>query len=162
MIFEEKLTMAAHSVIYPYLTFTNTKEALEYYKNTFGVQNVVRLPVTAEAAAAMNVPTNVDFSQMTMHAAFTILGNWIYASDNFEGNDALTNSTRLLIDIDSDDAEKLAAAQSLYASLAKEPSVKITMPLADQGWGAKLAMFTDKYGLTWMLQIRSWSQPNHG
>lgn len=74
----------------------------------------------------------------------------------------MTNSTRLLIDIDSDDAEKLAAAQSLYTSLAKEPSVKITMPLADQGWGAKLAMFTDKYGLTWMLQIRSWSQPNHG
>lgn len=66
--------MAAHSAIYPYLTFTNTKEALEYYKNTFGAQNVVRLPVTAEAAAAMNVPTNVDFSQMTMHAAFTILG----------------------------------------------------------------------------------------
>ncbi len=30
--------MAAHSAIYPYLTFTNTKEALEYYKNTFGAK----------------------------------------------------------------------------------------------------------------------------
>lgn len=150
--------MTAHSAIYPYLTFANTKEALDYYKTVFNAQDIVRLPVTKEAATAMHVPNDVNFSQMTMHAVFTVLGVWLYASDNFEQNQNLTNSTRLLIDIDSDNEKELTAAQTLYQQLTQEPSVKINMPLADQGWGAKLAMLTDKYGVQWMLQIRSWSK----
>ncbi|PIO83049.1 hypothetical protein BSQ39_05405 [Loigolactobacillus backii] len=154
--------MTAHSAIYPYLTFANTKEALAYYQTVFDAQDIVRLPVTTAMAQAMQVPSEVDFSQLTMHAAFTILGEWLYAADNFEQNQQLTNSTRLLLDIDSDDAQKLATAQALYNRLTREPTIKIDMPLADQGWGAKLGMFTDKYQIQWMLQLRSWSRPNPG
>ncbi|WP_137597854.1 VOC family protein [Paucilactobacillus kaifaensis] len=147
----------ATSSLYPYLTFTNTKEALQYYQKTFNAQDVQRLPVTTEAATAMNVPNNINLDDLTMHAVFTILGVWLYASDNFNHDEKLTNSTRLLIDIDSDDKDRFDEAMSLYEQLENDASVNILMPLAEQNWGTKLAMLQDKYGITWMLQIRSFS-----
>lgn len=146
--------MSKSSALYPYLTFTDTKAALDYYKIVFQAQDIQRLPVTSEAAAAMNVPANVNPADLTMHAVFTILGVWLYASDNFNQDDKLTNSTRLLIDIDSKDQAKLAEATQLYEKLSQDPSIRVIMPLADRGWGAKLAMLTDKFGITWMLQLR--------
>lgn len=145
--------MMANS-LYPYLTFTDTKAALDYYKTVFAAQDIQRLPVTPEAAASMNVPDNIDPAKLTMHAVFTILGTWIYASDNFNHDDKLTNSTRLLIDVDGDDAKKSVIATNWYHKITQDPSIKVLMPLANQGWGAKLAMFTDKYKITWMLQIK--------
>lgn len=143
------------SALYPYLTFEDTKEALEYYQTVFNAKDVQRLPVTTEAAAAMHVPTGVNPNDLTMHAVFTILGVWLYASDNFMQDKSLTNSTRLLIDIDSDDSDRLDAAMKLYDQLVADDSITVVMPLAEQNWGSKLGMIKDKYNITWMLQIRS-------
>lgn len=148
--------MSNTSAPYPYLTFDNTKAALAYYQAVFGAEDVERLPVTKAAAEAMHIPSSVNYEDLTMHAVFTILGNWVYSSDNFNHDDQLTNSTRLLIDVDSGDAEMLKKAEALYHSFETDDSVTILMPLADQGWGAKMGMVTDKYNVTWMLQIRKW------
>ena len=104
--------MSNTSALYPYLTFDNTKAALAYYQAVFGAEDVERLPVTKAAAEAMHIPSSVNYEDLTMHAVFTILGNWVYSSDNFNHDDQLTNSTRLLIDVDSGDAEMLEVAES--------------------------------------------------
>lgn len=38
----------------PYITFQNTKEALEYYQDVFGATNIHRLAVSPEQASQFN------------------------------------------------------------------------------------------------------------
>ncbi|HDK4568610.1 TPA: glyoxalase/bleomycin resistance/extradiol dioxygenase family protein [Staphylococcus aureus] len=47
-----------------------------------------------------------------------------------------------------EDADKVEA---FYEKIKDHSSIEIELPLADQFWGGKMGIFTDKYGVRWML-----------
>ena len=79
--------------------------------------------------------TKEEAQEATMHAEFEVLGVKVLCSDSFGRADKINNGISLLIDYDvnnKEDADK-------------------ELPFADQFWGGKMGIFTDKYGVRWML-----------
>lgn len=146
------------SQIYPYFSFKNAKEAIEYYQEVFGATDVYRLSPKAEQAKQFGLPEDADLDSMTMHAGFTILGMKVECADAFTGDSEPSGQISLLLDINSEDAESAKAADDFYEKLKNSGEVKITMPFEEQFWGGKMGSFTDKYGINWMLHTSPWSK----
>ena len=146
------------SQVYPYFAFPNAKEAIEYYQRVFGATDIYRLSPQEKQAKMFNIPEGTDLDNLTMHGGFTILGMQFECADAFNGDPTPTKGISLLLDIDSEDEESAQAAEDFYKNLEDSKEVDITMPLAEQFWGNKMAGFTDKYGVKWMLMIEPWSK----
>ncbi|NGA98369.1 VOC family protein, partial [Staphylococcus aureus] len=41
--------------------------------------------------------------------------------------------------------------EAFYEQIKDHSSIEIELPFADQFWGGKMGIFTDKYGVRWML-----------
>ncbi|MFD0896989.1 VOC family protein [Loigolactobacillus binensis] len=146
------------SRLYPYLAFTNAKEALAYYETVFGATNIYRLAPSPEQAQQFGLPADADLNNMTMHAGFTILGVDLQCADAFNGAVTANKQITLMLDINNEDPASVAAADAFYAKIAASDQVEISMPFAEQFWGGKMGHFTDKYGVNWMLHTQPWSQ----
>ncbi|CAD7797223.1 hypothetical protein CHRY9390_00131 [Chryseobacterium aquaeductus] len=131
-----------------YLTFNgNCRQAFEFYKSVFGgefpyigtfgempPQDGKELP-QEDKDKIMHV--SLPISQETMLMGSDTGGEW---SSNFkEGNN-------FSISINADSKEE---ADKLFNGLSQDG--QITMPLADTFWGAYFGMFTDQFGINWMV-----------
>ena len=125
----------------PYLHFAgNAREALNFYKDALG-GDIVQLGTYGESP----MPGDEDYKDKVMHARFVFDGNMIMLSDVFKGQSVSTNGNiQLSVDVDSED--KL---DEVFNKMAEGGTV--TMPLADQFWGAKFGMLQDKFGVSWMF-----------
>lgn len=147
------------SKLFPYIAYPNAKEALDYYKKSFGATNIYRLSPSEEQAKQFGIPEGANLDDMTMHGGFTILGVEIQCADAFNGVTAPKEQQIVLqLDINSEAPESLAAADALWNRLQDQHAVTVIMPYAEQFWGGKMGQFTDRYGVTWMLHAQPWSQ----
>lgn len=127
--------------VQPYLIFNgNCEEALNFYCDVFGgeIQLVTRFKETPVTAPA-------DWDNKIMHAAFTIFGDQLLASDCFPGNEARHgNNINLSVSFDH---------SNIMDATFKKLSAggKITMPLQDTYWGARYGQLVDRYGINWMF-----------
>ena len=141
-----------------YLTFNgNCEEAFNFYKSVFGgefpyigrfgdmpAENGKEMP-EADKNKIMHV--SLPISQETMLMGSDTGGEW--ASHFVEGNNfslSLNTNSR-------EEADHLCAALS-------EGGV-ITMPLADTFWGAYFGMWTDKFGINWMVNYDDPAKMQH-
>ena len=144
--------------IHPYLTFNNTKEALDYYKAVLGATHISRMPVAAAQAVQFGVPLE-KAAVLTMHSQFDILGSTIMAADNFMKVDPLVyDAVSILIDLDSEDETALAEADAFWDKAVESGTVTVNLPFETQFWGGKMGDFTDKYGVRWMLHAQPYSK----
>ena len=132
--------------INPYLNFPgNTEEAFTYYRNVFGGDfvNLMRFKDTPEAGR-----TSGSDGEKLMHISLPIgKGNTLMATDALEAHGfkvTFGNNINLAVEADSK-----AEAEKYFNALSK--GGKVTMPLADQFWGAYFGSITDKYGIHWMI-----------
>lgn len=125
----------------PYLNFAgNTREAMEFYQNAFGGKLDV---MTFADAHVPNLPPGVE--KMVMHARLESGPLTIMASDPAHDM-TITAGNNFHINVDcSDNAEQ----DKLFKALGE--GGKVTMPLAEQFWGARFGMLTDKFGINWMF-----------
>jgi PhnB protein len=136
----------------PYLNFPGTtEEAFNFYKSVFGGEfiNVQRFKDTPEAD---KIPAGE--ADKLMHIALPVGPNTILM-----GTDALEsmgqklsfgNNMHLTLGVSTKEE-----ADRLFAGLSA--GGKITVPMSDMFWGAYFGMFTDKYGVQWMISY----DPNH-
>ena len=125
----------------PYLHFAgNAREVLNFYKDALG-GNIVQLGTYGESP----MPSDEDYKDKVMHARFVFDGNMIMVSDVFKGQPVSTNGN-IQLSVDVDNESKL---DEVFNKMAEGGSV--TMPLADQFWGAKFGMLQDKFGVSWMF-----------
>ncbi|MDR2832656.1 MAG: glyoxalase/bleomycin resistance/extradiol dioxygenase family protein [Streptococcaceae bacterium] len=143
--------------VHPYLAFNNTKEALSYYEEVFGVTNVSRMPVSAEQAEQFGV-SKEQAADMTMHSQFSVLGATIMAADNFQQVELNYDAVSILLDLNSEDEEAMKEADVFWALVEKSDTVKVNMPFEEQFWGGKMGDFTDKYGVRWLLHAQPYSK----
>ena len=135
--------MASH--LNPYITFNgDARDAMEFYRSVFGGE--------------LTVNTFGEFGQADqpgadkiMHAQLeTADGYRLMAADTPPGVDYQPGNT-MSVSISGDDAGQL---RGYWEKLSAGGTV--TMPLEKQMWGDEFGMCTDKFGITWMVNI---SQP---
>ncbi|MBC6991032.1 VOC family protein [Hymenobacter sp. BT491] len=126
----------------PYLTFNgNCREAMTFYRDCLGgdlqIQSFADTPAVADQMPA-------EAQQGVMHAILKSGDLVLMASDSGMGQ--VTNGNSVSLSLDCPSAEEIA---TLFAKLSEGGTV--TMALADTFWGATFGMFTDRYGMSWML-----------
>jgi PhnB protein len=125
----------------PYLHFAgNAREVLNFYKNALG-GDIVQLGTYGESP----MPSDEDYKDKVMHARFVFDGNMIMISDVFKGQPVSTDGN-IQLSVDVDNESKL---DEVFNKMAE--GGRVTMPLADQFWGAKFGMLQDKFGVSWMF-----------
>jgi PhnB protein len=136
------------SAINPYLTFKNNcEEAFEFYRSVFGGEfqgpGIMRM---GDMDPGQPVPE--DAKNLVMHVTLPIgEGTVLMGSDAPDGfGPPLNVGNNISIAITTDSTEE---ADRLFAGLSEGGTV--TMPMADAFWGAYFGMFTDKFGINWMI-----------
>ena len=122
------------------------EEALEFYKKSVGaeVTNLMRWKDSPEKD--MKGPPG--YQEKIMNAAFRIGETQMMADDGMGEKKAEFKGMTLAIDV-ADDAE----AKRVFTALGEGGNV--TMPLMKTFWSSSFGMFTDKFGVPWMVNVEA-------
>jgi PhnB protein len=135
----------------PYLTFDGQCEAaFTLYEKVLGGKIEAMFPF-GETPAAEHVPA--EFRQRIMHARLALGEAALMGSDctpdhPYEGVKGCSVSLNV---------ESTADAERIFKALADQGAV--TMPLQETFWAARFGMFTDRFGVPWMINCER-SQAN--
>ena len=132
----------------PYLSFKGTcEEAFNFYKSVFG-NEFLYLGRFREMPENPDYPIQESDKDKIMHISLPINNETVlYGCDTTQVNDKSTvsdNNISLSIETDSMDE-----ATRIFNGLSDGGIV--TMPLDKTFWDAYFGMFTDKYGINWMV-----------
>jgi len=132
----------------PYLNFKGTcEEAFDFYKSVFGSEFLI-------VSRFKDKPENPDYpvvesdKEKIMHISLPISNETVLfgcdTSQAFEKSAVSGNNISLSIDTDT-----IEEATRIFNGLSNGGIV--TMPLNKTFWDAYFCMFTDKYGINWMV-----------
>lgn len=130
----------------PYLTFNgNCEEAFNFYKSVFGGE-FTYIGKFKDMPSEQPLPEGVG--ELIMHVSLPISKETILmASDANEAfGQTATAGTNFAVSINAENEDE---AKKLFDGLSN--GGKITMPLEKTFWGALFGMFTDKFGIHWMV-----------
>ncbi|MGZ8509915.1 MAG: VOC family protein [Chitinophagaceae bacterium] len=139
-----------------YLTFNgNCEEAFNFYKSVLGGEfpYIGRFkdmppqpgqPVMSDDMGKRIMHVSLPISKETMIMGSDTGGEW--AADYKAGNN-------FSISINASSKEE---ADRLFNGLSK--GGKVTMPMANMFWGDYFGMFTDKFGINWMVSFATQQQ----
>lgn len=130
----------------PYLTFNgNCEEAFNFYKSVFGGE-FTYIGKFKDMPSEQPLPEGVG--ELIMHVSLPISKETILmASDANEAfGQTATAGTNFSVSINTENEDE---AKKLFDGLSN--GGKITMPLEKTFWGALFGMFTDKFGIHWMV-----------
>lgn len=131
-----------------YLNFSgNCEEAFNFYKSVFEAEFSYIGRFGEMPPQEGCEPMNEEFGNKIMHVSLPI-GNTILMGSDTGGEWAPTfvQGNNFSISINADSKEE---ADVLFNGLSAGGMV--TMPMADTFWGAYFGMFTDKFGINWMV-----------
>jgi PhnB protein len=133
--------------IQPYLFFNGRcEEALDFYQRTLGaeVKFMMRYKDSPEPMPPGSVPQGLE--DKVMHVSFEVRGSPLMASDgDCSGTPEFKGFSLSLTGSDVNDAQRL------FAALADGGTV--TMPLAKTFWAPLFGMVTDRFGVSWMIDV---------
>lgn len=138
-------------VINPYLNFQgNAEEAFNFYQSVFGGEYVGGITRFRDSPEADNI--SEEDKNKVMHIALPIgKGNILMASDSLESMDQrVIQGNNLYISIQTDSKEE---ADRLYDGLSAGGVIE--MELQNTFWGDYFGMFTDKFGVKWMVSYNN-------
>ena len=141
------------ATINPYLAFKgNCEEAFEFYRSQFGGDFAVKMYMN-DIDCGMPIPAGAE--KKIMHIALPIKGNMLMASDAVDGMGApFQSGNNYSVSVSGDTEEE---ARKLFDGLSAGGNV--VMPVADAFWGGLFGMFTDKFGIQWMVSFDKRQQP---
>lgn len=127
----------------PYLAFGgNAREAMEFYRNALGGE--LRINTFGEYG-----DPSAPGANGVMHAMLeTDAGFALMASDLPPGSGGAPAGGNISISISGDDDEKL---RGYWDKLSE--GAQVTMPLEKQMWGDVFGQLTDRFGVSWMVDI---------
>lgn len=130
----------------PYINFNGTaEEALNFYKTVFGGE------LTISRFSEFNspeMPVPEEQQNGVMHGMLTAEDFQLMAADALARGGAVTAGSNISISLSGDDEAKLT---HYFEALSAGGTVK--EPLAKAPWGDSFGMFTDKFGVEWMVNI---------
>jgi len=125
----------------PYLHFEgHAEEAMNFYKNIFDGEITM---VSRYGDAPM--PVDEDWKNKLMHGRLKFDNNMIFISDGPK-NYKSSKDGNIQLSVEVPDENKI---DEVFNKMAE--GGQVTMPLANQFWGAKFGMLKDKFGIGWMF-----------
>ncbi|AZA49611.1 VOC family protein [Chryseobacterium carnipullorum] len=131
-----------------YLTFNgNCKEAFDFYKSVFGGEYPY-IGTFGEMPPMEGKETSEEDKNRIMHVSLPISKETILMGSDTAGewSSKLKEGNNFAISINAESKEE---ADQLFNGLSA--GGEVTMPLADTFWGAYFGMFTDQFGIHWMV-----------
>lgn len=126
----------------PYLLFAgNAEDVLNFYKNALGgeVEMMSRYKDSP-------MPCDEDYKDKIMHARYVFGdGNVLMISDSSKG-DVISTNGNIQLSVEIGDPVEI---EHVFNKMAEGGTV--TLPVAEQFWGAKFGMLKDKFGVSWMF-----------
>jgi len=139
--------MKNKSVLEPYLNFNgDAAAAMKFYQSvlggelhmqTFGEAKMAKTPVEKDRI----VHARLETGELSFMASDGLLDRPVKFGDNISMSISGTNEKELT---------------EYFKKLSKDG--KTNMPLEKQFWGDTFGMFTDKFGIQWMINISSQQQ----
>jgi len=127
----------------PYLNFKNdAREAMEFYKSVFG--GTLNLQTFKDFHASQD-PSEDD---KIMHSVLEADGITFMASDTPDRMEYQAGHTNFGMSLQGEDEAELSG---YFKKLSAGGSV--TMPLEKAAWGDTFGMVTDKFGISWLVNI---------
>jgi PhnB protein len=127
----------------PYISFTdNARQALEFYHGIFGGNT------TKSTFGEMGTPADSPDADKLMHGMLEADNGFaLMVADTPQG---MTHNpgTNIAISLSGDDADDL---RRYWEKLSTGGEVSV--PLEKQMWGDEFGMCTDRFGITWMVNI---------
>jgi PhnB protein len=134
----------------PYVHFEgNAEEALNFYKDILDGE----ILMTSRYGDAP-MPVDEDWKNKLMHARLKFGNSILYVSDGPK-NFKVIRGQDIQLSVDVPDENKIV---EIFNKLSAGGIV--TMPLADQFWGAKFGMLRDKFGIGWMFNCDKKNEEN--
>jgi PhnB protein len=133
----------------PYLTFPgNCEEAFNFYKSVFGGEFPYFGKFKDMPPMEGCGPLSEADGEKVMHVSLPISKETVLmGSDSSESwGQATIMGNNFSISINTDSTEE---ADKLFNGLSA--GGKVTMPMDKTFWGAYFGMFTDKFGIQWMV-----------
>ena len=126
----------------PYLHFQgNCAEAMAWYAEVFGATDLVLMRYNQ----APDMPPAMAGSDKVMHAALTVNGRVLMASDYPPG---MPGETQKAVSL-SHAVPSVAAGQAIYDRLAQ--GGEAIMPFGETFWAEGFGMLRDRFGTHWMI-----------
>ncbi len=139
--------------IQPYLTFNgDCEDAFNFYKYVFGSEfsYIGRFSDMPPQEGMPVLPP--QYANRIMHIALPISGDFVlFGSDTIEEwGTKLVVGNNITLSLKPETKEE---ANRLFNALS-EGGI-ISMPMGDTFWGAYFGMFTDRFGINWMINIEN-------
>lgn len=131
------------SILNPYLNFKgNAREAVTFYHSVFGG----KLDIISYKDGGMSQDPSTD--NLVMHSMFEAEnGMTVMCSDTPEGMPySVGNSVGISLSGDNE-----SELRGYWEGLSV--GGQVSMPLEKAPWGDTFGMFTDKFGINWMINI---------
>jgi PhnB protein len=120
-----------------------TEAAFNFYKSVFGGE-FIHLKRMKDMQGAN--PMSAEEGEKILHAALPIGGSVLMGMDMPQGRGPINAGNNFMVTLDTGSEEETTR---LFNQLSESGSVM--MPPDHQFWGAFFAMFTDQFGIQWML-----------
>ena len=138
-----------------YLTFNgNCREAFDFYKSVFGGEYPY-VGTFGEMPPVDGKEIPEEDKNKIMHITLPISGETMLLGSDTGGDwgSSHQQGNNFSISINADSREE---ADKLFNGLSDGGTV--TMPMEDTFWGAYFGMFTDKFGINWMVSYNKQQQ----
>ncbi|MGE5355249.1 MAG: VOC family protein [Deltaproteobacteria bacterium] len=134
----------------PYLNFNgNCEEAFNFYKSVFGGEFTYLGRFNEMPMQEGMPPLPENEGNRIMHVTLPIGGDTVLMGSDtisISGNVSIGNNISMSVN-----ASSREEADSLFSRLSE--GGKIIMPLSDTFWNAYFGIFTDKFGINWMVNF---------
>jgi PhnB protein len=127
----------------PYLNFKGTaREAMEFYKSVFGGK--LEMSTFKEYHASQSPAED----NLIMHAELNAGDVLTFFASDTPARMEYHPGTNINMSLTGENEAEL---KTFFQKLSK--GGKITMPMAKQVWGEEFGMCTDKFGISWLVNI---------
>ena len=131
------------SILNPYLSFKdNTREAMEFYRTVFGGK--LQLNTFKE----LNASQDPSEDNLVMHSVLEADNGITFMASDTPNRMEYRPGTNMSMSLSGDNEAEL---KGYYEKLSAGGMV--TMPLEKAIWGDSFGMFTDKFGVQWLVNI---------
>ena len=136
--------------INPYLNFNGTcEEAFNFYKSVFG-GDFAHVSKFSEMPPNPEWPISDEDKNKIMHVSLPIGPNILMGSDTLSMmQDKMVQGTNFQVSINTETTEE---ADRVFNALSEGGHV--TMPMNKTFWNAYFGSFTDKFGISWMVNCQ--------
>ena len=142
----------------PYITFNgNCEEAFNFYKSVFGGE-FPYIGRFGDMPAEEGKQVSEEEKNRIMHVSLPISQETVLmgsdTGDDWSSGHQSGNNISLSVNTDSKEE-----ADRIFNGLSE--GGKVTMPLQETFWGAYFGMWTDKFGINWMVNYDDPSKMQH-